>query len=248
MNPAERLPIAFRADDAGAFPGMTAGILDAVRAGCVKNVSVMVPPPHFADAARELAALPEDIEIGLHVTLNCEWLGLRWRPLAPPDDIPDLVDAEGYFRFRTPHEIHAAAVPVRQMMAEVRAQLAALRSSGLRPTYLDEHMGVGWVCDGAFHRELLKLCAEERLIHADELPRPRLDSLAEATPGSLVVLHLAKATQDIHGLRCAPGDDPDAVLQERSAELELLLRSKIFSMVSSIGLSESARIFFRQGG
>ena len=221
---------------------MTAGIMEAVRAGLVRNVSVMVPPKHFAVTAIELATLPDDVEIGLHVTLNCEWLGLRWRPLAPATDIPNLVDADGFFRFRTPNEIHEAAVPVEQLMAEVRAQLDALRSSGLHPTYLDEHMGVGWVRDGTLRRELLTLCAEEGLIPADELPRARLDALVAAAPGSVAILHLAKPTPDLQRLRLAPGDSPDAVSMERSAELRFLFKSNLLAEVRPIGLREAARM------
>ena len=180
--------IAFRADDAGAHPALTAGALETAAGGLVRSISVMVPPPAFGDAVPALRALGSKIAIGLHVTLNCEWPGLCWHPSAPADKVPDLIDDAGFFRYPTPAAINAAAVPVEQLVIEVRAQLAVMRRAGIKPAYLDEHMGVGWVREHALRRELQVLCAEEDLVHAELLPHcaTAQERIAQHDAGGLV--------------------------------------------------------------
>ena len=64
-----------RADDIGSAYAANDAILAACDAGTIKNVSLMVCGPAFADAATRLRGR-DDICLGLHVTLNAEWAEL----------------------------------------------------------------------------------------------------------------------------------------------------------------------------
>jgi chitin disaccharide deacetylase len=145
--------ILFRCDDAGSMLSATRGIVSAVTEGVGRCVSVMVPGPNFAGSVpllRELQARPE-VELGLHIVLNSEWedhaegRALRWGPVLS-GRVGSLVYGDGTFK-RFPKEFHEQGASTDEMVLEVEAQLDKLLAAGLRPTYADEHMGVGWVLD-----------------------------------------------------------------------------------------------------
>lgn len=168
-------PLFTRADDAGACADVNHGILDCLETGLVHNVSVMVVGPAFEQIAARLRDR-DDIAVGLHLTLNAEWPSARWRPVLPPDRIPGLVDADGAFT-TSPSMLHDRSADLGEMIAETRAQLARARDAGLRISYLDTHMGVGWVRGeslGGRWRGGLATCLEvvareQRLVFADAL-------------------------------------------------------------------------------
>jgi hypothetical protein len=151
-----------RADDAGSSRSANRAIREACVAGLARNVSLMAPCPHIADAAAVLRDLP-GVCFGMHVTLNCEWETPRWGPLSPAPSVPSLVEADG-------------------MMVEVAAQLAHLRALGFRLSYLDQHMGVGWVC--GLGERLSAFAAREGLIDADRVVRGLPEAPTPASPGA----------------------------------------------------------------
>ena len=167
-----RIRLVTRADDAGSSRSANRAIREACVDGVVRNVSLMAPCAHIADAAAQLRDLP-GIAFGMHVTLNCEWDAPRWGPLSPRARVPSLVEADGGFT-HFPMHLHERQASVDEMMIEVTAQLAHLRSLGLRISYLDQHMGVGWVCGLA--ARLSDFAAREGLIDADRV----VSGLAEA--------------------------------------------------------------------
>ncbi len=126
------------ADDYGLAPGVNAGILEAVRAGTVTSVSVMVNAPAFAEGMRHLAALAMPPSIGLHLNLTAG------SPVCPAGEVPTLVDRSG--RFRPLASLAARAltgrVRGRDVERETRAQLDRLRSMSSWITHLDGHRHV----------------------------------------------------------------------------------------------------------
>jgi chitin disaccharide deacetylase len=204
-----RFQIAFRADDAGLCQGVDEGILNAVAAGLVRNVSIMVPGPNFGWMTKQLIGLSH-VEIGLHVCLNCEWEGQKWRPTLPARDVPSLIDADGML-LRTPQALYDRKAELNDLVREAKSQLAVARAHGLTVHYLDEHMGVGWL--PGLKDKLRLLAKTEGLIYADDLPHvleleqslpdaarilQTLTSMDNAT--GLVVLHLSgehSSSQDL---------------------------------------------------
>ena len=73
----------FRADDVGISRSSVLAARLAVERGVCRNVSVPAVGPHL-DLVRELLVPLQragQIDLGLHVTLNCEWDAPRFRPL-----------------------------------------------------------------------------------------------------------------------------------------------------------------------
>jgi chitin disaccharide deacetylase len=170
-----------RGDDMGAFQAGNQAIVDACKHGILRNASLMMPGPQIAHAVRLLKEVPE-LCLGLHVTLTSEWDSPRWGPISAREDVPSLVDADGFF-FPHPDDLFRQGGVLEEALREVRAQLACARSFGLDIRYLDEHMGVGWLFDPADRRRtrlsqaLRNLAHEEGLVwHEDIADLRRVES------------------------------------------------------------------------
>jgi predicted glycoside hydrolase/deacetylase ChbG (UPF0249 family) len=149
-----------RGDDAGASPTANRAILQACRAGTLRNVSVMACGPAFDEFAVHVLQLPA-VCIGLHVVLNSEWTQPCWGPVSGADRCPSLLREGGWFR-HTPLDHHQNGFILSEAMIEVQAQLDRMRAAGLPPVYLDEHMGVGWL--PGLRDALAELAAREGLL------------------------------------------------------------------------------------
>ena len=231
MNP-KKIQLIIRTDDAGLCPSTNAAIHEVCAAGAARNVSVMVPAPAFAEAAKMLTGLT-GISIGLHITLNAEWTNLKWGPVLPLERVPSLVDANGHF-FPTPMVLHERGFSDAEALAEIEAQLALARQHGLSITYLDEHMGISWI--GGLRAGITALAQRERLVDTHSIPGlPRAEVPAEplvanwcarlaiTQPGPhVLVSHPSYAGPDLHAL-CLPNQASGQVAPARNAERLALL-------------------------
>jgi chitin disaccharide deacetylase len=105
------------------------------RDGLLSTASLMIGEAAATDAVERARRLP-DLKVGLHVVLA------EGTPMLPPDEIPDLVDAEGRFPanmvlagfrfFFLPHVR-------RQLEREIRAQFTAFARSGLSLDHANTH-------------------------------------------------------------------------------------------------------------
>ena len=125
------------ADDVGMSHAANAGAFEAHR-GAVTCGSVMMPCP-WATEAISWATDGRDVDLGIHLTLNAEYEGFRWGPLAGRGAVPSLVDEGGHL-FRTVEEVveHGTIADVE---AECREQIDSALEAGLDVTHLDSHMG-----------------------------------------------------------------------------------------------------------
>ncbi len=122
------------ADDFGLTPGVNAGIIGAFARGIVRSASLLVTTPGFEDAVALAREHPE-LDLGLHLALT------NLRPALPPARIPSLVGRGGRFpalgtwqRRAALRQLHPA-----ELRAELFAQVARARRTGLRFTHLDGH-------------------------------------------------------------------------------------------------------------
>ena len=187
-----------RGDDSGSCNTANVAIWNAYKKGILRNTSIMAPGPAFQEAA-EMFSEDKGLCIGLHVTLNAELDAVRWGPVLPREKAPTLVDPKGHF-FKTTQALNDNKPDLEQMVAEVQAQLDLARAKGLEVSYMDTHMGVGWVA--GLEARLRELGDREGLLYShivvSGLPRvegtfadpvaaliARLDA---AQPGTYVVV------------------------------------------------------------
>lgn len=134
MTEARRLLIVC-ADDFGLDEGVNAAVEMASRDGILTCASLMVGAPAAADAVARARRLPR-LHIGLHLVL------VDGRPVLPPDQVPDLVDATGAFHndmARAGLRFFLLPRVRRQLAAEIRAQFARFRATGLALDHVNAH-------------------------------------------------------------------------------------------------------------
>jgi predicted glycoside hydrolase/deacetylase ChbG (UPF0249 family) len=130
-GPDARLVI-INADGLGLSQAANAGGFDSLRDGLATSASLMVPAPW----AREAAYQYRGEDIGVHLTLTCEYGRYRWGPIT---HAPSLLDGDGGLP-RTIADLweHADLDEVRR---ELRAQVERAILWGFDVTHLDTHMG-----------------------------------------------------------------------------------------------------------
>lgn len=123
------------ADDFGLAVPINQAAEEGHRRGILTAASLMVTAPAASDAverARRLLSLG----VGLHLVL------VDGRPALPPEMVPELVGPNGSFRrdvWRTGAKIFCCPAARRQVEAEIRAQLAAFRATGLPLDHVNAH-------------------------------------------------------------------------------------------------------------
>lgn len=169
-----RLTLITRGDDAGSSETANRAIREACVHGILKNVSVMVPCDHLADAAERLADL-DGVCFGLHATFNAEWSRVRWGAVC--DDVPSLVMADGTF-FKAVNDLRDHQPRLDEAMKELQAQLDRGREAGFTFVYADQHMGFGRAIEG-FDEAFDRWCRSEGLLNYKHYHRRLPDLVAE---------------------------------------------------------------------
>lgn len=126
------------ADDVGMCHAANLAFWENQAFGLVTCGSAMMPCPWVPELAAWCREHPE-ADVGVHLTLNSEWRGYRWRPLSTSDPQSGLLDEEGYL-WRSVTELHRH-MDVDAAIAELRAQVELALASGIDVTHLDTHMG-----------------------------------------------------------------------------------------------------------
>ncbi|MDR1598646.1 MAG: ChbG/HpnK family deacetylase [Oscillospiraceae bacterium] len=125
-----------RCDDAGSSRSANLAIARVMKAGLVRNVSLMAPCAYI----EEFAAASKDargVTFGMHATLNAEWDKVKWKPLTRASE--RLTDADGYF-LPDPRMFLKTKPTVSEIIAEYEAQYWKLSSLGFNARYIDSHM------------------------------------------------------------------------------------------------------------
>jgi predicted glycoside hydrolase/deacetylase ChbG (UPF0249 family) len=139
VAPAQPAELLLRCDDIGMCHTVNMALQRVLDRKLPVSVSVMFVCPWYQEAVEMLREHPE-VTVGVHLTLNAEWKGYRWGPIAGRTAVPTLVDSVGYF-FPSRDLFFAHKPDVREVEIELRAQIDRAVGSGLRIDYLDYHMG-----------------------------------------------------------------------------------------------------------
>jgi predicted glycoside hydrolase/deacetylase ChbG (UPF0249 family) len=126
------------ADDLGMSYTINDAIFRTLKAGLVRSTSLMVPWPAALNALQFLKQNP-DIPFGVHLSVINDNPGYRWKPLLPTEQVPSLVDADGYFHTEEHMSAFLALARVDELEPEFRAQIEVVMAAGLQPTHLDWH-------------------------------------------------------------------------------------------------------------
>lgn len=120
----------------------------------------MVPCPNFDHVIKLWKENPE-IDLGIHLTLTCEW-GQKypWAPVLPKTDVPGLYNPKGIM-WPTIETLLLNANR-KDIERELEAQINKVLDRGLKPSHLDCHMNFG------FHGDLFSIVME--LSHNYNLP------------------------------------------------------------------------------
>ncbi len=140
-GPEDRLVI-FHADDIGMCRGSNSAYLELHQAGIVKTGSVMVPCP-WAGEILDIARMQPELDLGVHLTLTCEYDKYRWGPMTSSGTSSGMVETDG--RFWKSVEGLAQNVDVDAADAEVRAQVKYMKDCGIDFTHIDTHMGASLI-------------------------------------------------------------------------------------------------------
>jgi len=124
------------ADDLGVADSVDRASFEALENHLVSSASAMVPCPWFTQVV-EFAKKHPDADIGLHLTLNSEWMTYRWGPMAPREEVASLLDPEGYLYRLSPGTVEKGVAA--EVEKEIRAQIDFAIRHGLHPTHLDSH-------------------------------------------------------------------------------------------------------------
>jgi len=123
------------ADDFGAAREVNDAVEAAHRGGILTAASLMVAAPATADAISRARRMPS-LRVGLHVVL------VEGRPVLPASAVTHLVDGNGVFR----SDMGALGTGIffsrqarRQLAAEITAQFAAFRATGLTLDHCNAH-------------------------------------------------------------------------------------------------------------
>jgi predicted glycoside hydrolase/deacetylase ChbG (UPF0249 family) len=125
------------ADDAGLSHSENMATIQCLENGIVNSYSIMVPCPWFYEMATFAKENPH-FDIGIHLTLTCEWVNYKFGPVLPISEVPSLVDEYGYF-YKKREQLSSTAT-VEDVEKELDAQIQKALKFGLKPTHIDSHM------------------------------------------------------------------------------------------------------------
>jgi predicted glycoside hydrolase/deacetylase ChbG (UPF0249 family) len=176
MNPALRKlgyderdrVVIIHADDVGMCHATLPALTDLLDAGLISSAATMVPCSWFPEVAA-VCRRHREVDMGVHLTLTCEYRSYRWGPISTCQPASGLLDEEGYFHFdQGGVQTHAAPEAVAREMA---AQVARARAANIDVTHIDTHQL------SAYHPKFLAAYTGLALANGLPLMLPRLDAI-----------------------------------------------------------------------
>ncbi len=123
------------ADDFGRHELINRAVEQAFNFGCLKSTSLMAGGAAFDDAIKLAKKIP-GLGVGIHFTLA------NGNPVLPPEEIPSLVTAEGFFHadyVTFLKKYFGGKISLVEVRSELAAQLEKILRAGLKLTHFDSH-------------------------------------------------------------------------------------------------------------
>jgi predicted glycoside hydrolase/deacetylase ChbG (UPF0249 family) len=136
--PADARLLIINADDFGMYPAVNSAVVQSIENGIASSCSLMPPCPG-ARQALQLLQEGRHIRFGIHLTLVCDFKTYQWKPLAPPETVPSLLDRNGHLFAPTAKAQLLAQARQTEVELELRSQIESVLATGLTPTHLDWH-------------------------------------------------------------------------------------------------------------
>lgn len=149
--------VVIHADDVGMCQSTVPAFFDVIEAGLVSCGSTMVACPWFPEVARMYSQHPAT-DIGIHLTLTCEWDSYRWGPISTRNPSSGFIDSEGYFYRNQSMWVNVEPETLR---IEMESQVDRATKAGIDLTHLDSHMFA--VLNPKFIAEYVELGFRHRL-------------------------------------------------------------------------------------
>lgn len=127
------------ADDLGMCHSANEAFRRIAGQGVVRTGAVMAPCLWFAEMAGYAGERPAELDLGVHLTLTCEWDVNRWGALSTTDPASGLLDPEGCM-WRDNRSLHSR-MDHEAAAQEMRAQVRRALEAGIDVTHIDTHMG-----------------------------------------------------------------------------------------------------------
>lgn len=147
--------VIFHIDDIGFSHASNVASFECLDFGVASCGSILVPAPWFLEVASKCKNSPK-YDVGVHLTLTCEYDLYRWRALSSVDTSTGLIDSEGYL-WKTEEEA-VANVTTEAAEIEIRAQIQMALENQIDITHIDTHMGT--VLNTKFLPSYLKMSRE----------------------------------------------------------------------------------------
>ena len=157
-GPSDRVLIT-HIDDLGFSHAANVAGFECLDVGAASCGSILVNGPWFQEAVARVQEQPA-YDVGIHLTLTCEYPTFRWAALSTRDQASGLLDEQGYL-WRT-REDAIRHVTVDAARAEMRAQIETGLATGVPFTHIDTHMGS--VVHPKFLADYLALAEEYGLV------------------------------------------------------------------------------------
>lgn len=248
-DPRKEIELVVRGDDLGFCHTANLAIEKSYKEGILTTAEVMVPAPWFEEATKVAKENP-NLDIGVHLVLTSEWRFYSWSPVLPADDVPSLVNDDGYFH-PTISSFWEAEPDPEEVEKELEAQIDLAFKKGLNISHLSSHM---WAAVSTPElREVVERLAEkhellvsskvgEKFWEEKEVPiyevSPRMkeealeEILEGLTPGLwLVVVHPGLDTTEMRAMVDENPDGLQNVVEHRAAVTQALTSDRIKGLV-----------------
>ena len=161
------------ADDFGMCQSENEATFNLFECGGITSASMMMPS-RWAEHAVEWWKSHSQYSVGVHLTFTSEWSSYRWGPVS---NGKTLRDSDGNFYREC--EVFEDNCSIKDVEAEIRAQVEKAQELGLRVSHLDTHMAALYGLCGNFDLmpKTFELCREfnlpfrmYRFPHPDYIP------------------------------------------------------------------------------